>query len=358
MMMIFFTIVSTALFTFIFFKKTSSPSVRFQDQNISEEFDDLNFIEDEDVVELKDDSSEEEDKNELGYLNLVSRVIEDGDHLTDRTGVGCRFLVGEKMVYDLGDSKIPLFTHRKISFDIVLKELLFFLKGETDTKKLEDAKVNIWKGNSSLDFLKSRNLDYSEGDIGPMYGFQWRFFGAKYDGAKINNREYYRDKGGFDQIASIIDDLRNNPSSRRLLLTAFDPSTVDQCVLPPCHYAAQFIIRDGFLDCVLNQRSCDMILGCPVNVASYAILTRIMCHYGSTNHCKLSPGNLVHFIGHCHVYDNHIDTFKKNERKGLVEPPPTLLLVDIPESFEDLQISNFKLDGYAHNGIVKYDMAV
>lgn len=236
---------------------------------------------------------------EMEYLNLLQEIIDKGSYKEDRTGTGTYSLHGKSMEFDISQS-VPFVTTKKLFHRTVLKELLWFLDGSTNSKLLEEQGINIWKGNSSKEFIESRGLNYEEGDIGPGYGFQWRHWGAEYKGC---NEDYTGQ--GFDQIANLISEIKSNPNSRRLILTAWNVNDLDKMVLPPCHYSAQFLVQDGNLDCILNQRSGDMFLGVPFNLASYTLLTYIIAQ--KTN---LKPRKLIHFIGDAHIYKNHIEQVK------------------------------------------------
>lgn len=236
---------------------------------------------------------------EMQYLNLLQEIIDTGVYKEDRTGTGTFSLHGKSMEFDISE-KVPFLTTKKLFYNSVLKELLWFLDGSTNSKILEDQGINIWKGNSSKEFIESRGLNYEEGDIGPGYGFQWRHWGAEYKGC---NHDYT--KQGFDQIEFLISEITRNPNSRRLILSAWNVNDLDKMVLPPCHYSAQFLVQDGKLDCILNQRSGDMFLGVPFNIASYTFLTYILA-----SKVGLKPGKLVHFLGDAHIYKNHIDQVK------------------------------------------------
>jgi thymidylate synthase len=289
--------------------------------------------------------------NEQGYLDLMKKVVYEGHRTKDRTGTGNRFLSGMSVKYDISNYRLPLFTTRKVPWKNVVEELLFFLRGDTDTKKLEAKQVFIWKQNSSEEFIKSRNLPYREGVIGPMYGFQHRHFGAEYKGPDVD----YTGQG-YDQIRALFGSLKNDPYSRRHMLTAWNPQALDQSVLPPCHFAAQWVVHDDnddesygpSLDCILYQRSCDLPLGCPTNVASYSLLTFILCHY-----CGMQPGVLTHFIGHAHVYENQVPCVLDHVKR-VPTFPPKLEMVNMPASFETLETENFMVKDYDPQPFIRY----
>lgn len=283
------------------------------------------------------------------YLSLMKKIMKKGEVRKDRTGVGTKSLFGVKMKFDLS-KQFPLFTTKRVPRLMVFKELLFFISGETDTKILEKQKVNIWKGNTSKEFLVKRGLQYEEGDYGPSYGFQWRHFGAKYEGC---NKDYTGK--GVDQLTKLIDQIKNNPYSRRHILTAWNPSQLDEMPLPPCHAWCQFYVsEDKHLDCQLYQRSGDMFLGVPFNVASYSALTYIMAHLTG-----LKPGKLIHIIGDAHIYLNH----QKQVEEQLSRTPmpfPKLKIVgrDTIKTIDDFKLNNLKIEGYNSWPSIKAKMAV
>ena len=197
-------------------------------------------------------------KEEYNYLSLLDDLIYRGNKRTDRTGIGVQGLFGEQLKFSLENNKVPILSTKKIFIRGAIEELLFFIRGETDTKKLEAKNVNIWKGNTSREFLDKRGLaDLPDGNMGPMYGYLWRNF------------------NGVDQLANALELIKNNPTSRRIMVTAYDPSLSDKCVLDPCHLFYQFYVNDGKLDLLWYQRSVDVFLGLPVNIFSYAVLNRL-----------------------------------------------------------------------------------
>ena len=212
--------------------------------------------------------------DEYQYLGLLEDVLVNGESKSDRTDVGTLSLFGATMTFDLTD-RIPIFTTKKVNYDAIIKELLFFLSGKTDTKILKDQGVSIWNDNTSRSFLDKRGLVWQEGDMGHSYGHLYRHWGAEYDGC---DRDYRGQ--GIDQIVNVIKNIREDPFSRRHVVSAWDPSTVDQAALPPCHILYQFNVSGDrrWLDCQVYQRSGDLFLGIPFNVASYAILTYMVAH--------------------------------------------------------------------------------
>lgn len=305
---------------------------------------DDDFLEPKSITQHFENDQISADHGELGYLHTMRRIIEQGHRVLDRTGTGGnRFLPGVSVKYDISNFTIPLLTTRVILWRNVVEELLFFLKGKTDTKELEAKNVNIWKANSSKEFLASQKLPYPEGTIGPMYGFQWRHFNAEYKGPHAD----YSGQG-TDQIQYILKELKTNPNSRRMLITAWNPNQLNDGVLPPCHFSAQWTHHDGILDCILYQRSCDFPLGGPTNIASYALLTHIFCHY--TN---LVAGTLTHMIGHAHVYENQVEKAMTHISR-VPTKFPTLSLQNMPDSLEALEMHHLQLVGYTPQASIKY----
>ena len=266
-----------------------------------------------DIYQNKNEINEEE----YQYLNLLNKVLEEGLETESRNSKVFS-LFGEKMVYDLSKG-FPLLTTKRVGYKTVLRELLWFIRGSTSNKELTDKKVHIWTPNSSREFLDSRNLDYEEGDLGPVYGFQWRHFGAEYEDKDTD----YRGKG-VDQLQNVIDLIKNEPNSRRIILNSWNASDLDKMALPPCHVMCQFNVdtKNNKLDCQLYQRSGDMFLGVPFNIASYAFLTHII---GKITGYQV--GRLIHILGDTHIYESHLDAVKEQIER-------------VPYQFPELSISN------------------
>ncbi|CAI5440147.1 unnamed protein product [Caenorhabditis angaria] len=240
-------------------------------------------------------------RDEHNYLNQVAKIIEFGSSRGDRTGTGTISIFGMQSRYSLRDDTIPLLTTKRVYWKGVVEELLWFISGETDGKKLSAKNVKIWERNGDREFLDKLGFtEREEGDLGPVYGFQWRHFGAKYIDCHTN----YEGQG-VDQLAEVIRQIKEEPDSRRIILSAWNPKDLDQMVLPPCHTMCQFYVNNGELSCQLYQRSGDMGLGVPFNLASYGLLTHMIAHI--TN---LKAGELVHTLGDAHVYSNHIDALQ------------------------------------------------
>eukprot|EP01055_Gregarina_sp_Pseudo9_P005236 Gregarina_sp_Pseudo_9__5235@NODE_58_length_4716_cov_37_865298_g54_i0_p1_GENE_NODE_58_length_4716_cov_37_865298_g54_i0NODE_58_length_4716_cov_37_865298_g54_i0_p1_ORF_typecomplete_len649_score167_84Thymidylat_synt/PF00303_19/5_5e106DHFR_1/PF00186_19/9_1e34RibD_C/PF01872_17/0_0049RibD_C/PF01872_17/2_1e03_NODE_58_length_4716_cov_37_865298_g54_i025854531 len=293
---------------------------------------------------------------EAQYLAIMNDIIENGVESDDRTGVGtfCKF--GTMMRFDLRES-FPLLTTKKVYWKGVVEELLWFLKGETDAKKLAAKNVHIWDANGSKDFLTSRGLGHrEEGDLGPVYGFQWRHFGAQYG----NCRDDYRGQG-FDQVLDVMNQIKKDPNSRRLIISAWNPAALRDMALPPCHMMSQFYVdpKKKELSCLMFQRSGDWGLGIPFNIASYSLLCLIIAKLTG-----LKPGEFVHCIGNAHVYKNHVAPLKEQLQR-LPRPFPRVEIADaltksanFEEAIEKLDAKHFKLIGYDPWPAIKMDMAV
>jgi len=281
------------------------------------------------------------------YLDLVREVIEHGVKREDRTGTGTLSKFGVQMRFDLAHS-FPLLTTKSVFWRGVAEELLWFLNGETSAKKLQDKKIHIWDGNSSREYLDSIGLTEREvGDLGPVYGWQWRHFGATYT-------DMHQDYTGMgvDQVAEVLDKIKNKPNDRRIIMTAWNPADLPKMALPPCHMFAQFFVADGALSCQMYQRSADLGLGVPFNIASYALLTCLFAQI-----CGLKRGTFVHTIGDAHVYLNHVDALKE-QLKREPRPFPTLTIDPKVESVEGCTFADLTIDGYKPYPKIKMDMAV
>ena len=242
----------------------------------------------------------------------------------------------------------PLLTTKRVGWKTVLRELLWFINGSTDNKLLKDKKVNIWNANASKEFLESRGLTYEEDDLGPVYGFQWRHFGADYENCHTD----YSGKG-VDQLQNVVDLIRNDPDSRRIILSAWNPAAQPYMALPPCHILAQWYVRDGtYLDCQMYQRSCDVALGVPFNIASYSTLTYMIAHI-----CNLKPGKYIQILGDAHIYTNHIEAVKKQLKRESFCFPQLEFSRKI-ENINDFVETDFILKNYNYHSLIKMDMAV
>mmetsp|Transcript_24381 Transcript_24381/g.39151 ORF Transcript_24381/g.39151 Transcript_24381/m.39151 type:complete len:254 (+) Transcript_24381:353-1114(+) len=253
------------------------------------------------------------------------------------------------MRFSLRNNTLPLLTTKKVFWRGVSEELLWFISGSTDADVLQGKNIRIWEGNAKREFLDSRGLhDYEEGDLGPVYGFQWRHFGAQYKGRNAS----YEDQG-IDQLKEVIETIRRDPYSRRIILTAWNPAALRHMALPPCHLLAQFYVStSGELSCHMYQRSGDMGLGVPFNIASYALLTRLIAQV-----CGLKPGDFVHTIGDAHVYLNHIQPLKEQLER---EPRafPKLYINPERKDIDSFVHKDFKVEGYDPWPPIKMELAV
>jgi len=281
------------------------------------------------------------------YLDLIRHILDNGVTRGDRTGVGTVSVFGVVMRFNLAHS-FPLLTTKRVFWRGVAQELLWFIAGCTDANKLKDKGIHIWDGNASKDFLTKRGLGHrEEGDLGPVYGFQWRHFGAKYEDMHTD----YTGKG-VDQLQSIIDTIKSNPTDRRMVMSAWNPADLPLMALPPCHMFSQFYVADGALSCAMYQRSCDMGLGVPFNIASYALLTVLVAQC-----CGLRPGELVHVLGDAHVYTSHIPALREQLRRQ-PRPFPTLTVNPAKTRIDDFVFEDFTLEGYDPHPAIKMEMAV
>ncbi|KAJ6368693.1 hypothetical protein OIU78_001133 [Salix suchowensis] len=281
------------------------------------------------------------------YLRMVKDIISDGNLKDDRTGTGTLSKFGCQMRFNLRKT-FPLLTTKKVFWRGVVEELLWFISGSTSAKVLQEKGIHIWDGNASRDYLDSIGLkDREEGDLGPVYGFQWRHFGARYTDMHAD----YTGQG-FDQLLDVIDKVKNNPNDRRIIISSWNPSDLKLMALPPCHMFAQFYVANGELSCQMYQRSADMGLGVPFNIASYALLTCILAHV-----CDLIPGDFVHVIGDAHVYQTHIRPLQEQLRK-LPKPFPILKINSEKKDIDTFVAADFKLIGYDPHQKIEMKMAV
>eukprot|EP01062_Namystynia_karyoxenos_P029934 TRINITY_DN22421_c0_g1_i1.p1 TRINITY_DN22421_c0_g1~~TRINITY_DN22421_c0_g1_i1.p1 ORF type:complete len:513 (+),score=203.42 TRINITY_DN22421_c0_g1_i1:82-1620(+) len=287
-------------------------------------------------------------REEQQYLDLVADIMETGNRKMDRTGTGTLSKFGAQMRFSLRDGQFPLLTTKRVFWRGVAEELLWFIRGCTDGNQLKAKGVGIWDGNGTREFLDSRGLHHrEEGDLGPIYGFQWRHFGAKYTD---RNGDY--EGQGVDQLAEVIETIRKNPEDRRIIMSAWNPCALKEMALPPCHVMCQFYVFDGELSCQMYQRSCDMGLGVPFNIASYALLTCIIAHMTG-----LRPGEFVHTLGDAHVYSNHVEPLKE-QLKREPRPFPALKIRRHHDRIEDYTMDDFVLMDYAPYPTIKMEMAV
>lgn len=297
----------------------------------------------------------EEDK----YLSLLCNIINLGEDKPDRTGVGIKSIFGTQLRFSLEDGKIPMLTTKKVFAKGVIEELLFFLRGETDTKILEAKGVNIWKGNTTREFLDKIGLKHlPEGHMGKMYGHQWRKFGAHDEIADYESGAYESTPTGVDQIQNVIDLLRNDPNSRRIVVNSWNAKDLPKMCLAPCHPMFQFYVSArNELDCCFYMRSCDAFLGLPFNMLSYGILTHIIAKT-----VGMKARELVFMGGDTHVYKTHFEQVNLQvSRKDKSFPFPTLQInkeLNSIKDIEELQFSDFQIDNYRCHPAIKAEMAV
>ena len=274
------------------------------------------------------------------YLNLIEDILSEGSKEEGRNGTTFT-VVGAAMHFSLNDRRIPFLTTKRLAWKTCLKELMWFIRGDTDNALLQAQNVHIWDGNASREFLDSRGLtDRAEGDLGPIYGFQWRNFGGDYGGGP---------KTGVDQLQLIIDALKDpeQRTSRRLIISAWNPGQLHEMALPPCHVLMQFHVTNGTrLSCSLYQRSGDVGLGVPFNIASYSMLTHLLAH-----HCGLDAHEFVYHLGNAHIYDDHVEALQQQLKR---EPHdfPKIAIRALHENVDDYAVSEFEVQGYqCHDAI-------
>ncbi|KAM0682210.1 Membrane protein tms1 [Mitosporidium daphniae] len=289
-------------------------------------------------------------EEELQYLNLIRTIINSGDKRPDRTGTGTLSIFGAQMRFSLRNNSYPLLTTKAVFLKGIIGELLWFIRGRTCSKELSDQGIRIWDGHGTKAYLESRGLPYEETDLGPIYGFQWRHFGAEY-----TSKEASYDGLGVDQLANLVEGIKKNPYDRRHLMSAWNPVDLDRMALPPCHVLCQFYVSSkGELSCIYYQRSCDFGLGVPFNIASYSLLTIMMAHVTG-----YTPGDVVSSMGDVHVYCDHIEGLSVQLERS-PRPFPKLIIKDgIKRSrLEDFEISDFELIGYNPHPKIQLHMSV
>ncbi len=261
------------------------------------------------------------------YLDLMTRIRNEGTFKSDRTGTGTYSVFGHQMRFDLSDG-FPMVTTKKLHLRSIIHELLWFLQGDTNIKYLQDNGVKIWDEWAD-----------EKGDLGPVYGYQWRSWPTP-------------DGGHIDQISNLMEQIKNTPDSRRLIVSAWNVSNVDEMALPPCHCLFQFYVADGKLSCQLYQRSADVFLGVPFNIASYALLTHMIAQA-----CDLEVGDFVHTFGDAHLYSNHIEQTDLQLSRDILPLPKLWLNPDIKNIF-DFTFDDIRIDGYESHAHIKGEVAV
>jgi thymidylate synthase len=285
---------------------------------------------------------------ESQYINLIKHILENGISKDDRTGVGTLSIFSYNMTFNLRES-FPLLTTKKVYWKGVVEELLWFISGSTNSNILKEKGVKIWEGNSSREFLDSRGLShYDQGDIGAGYGFQWRHFGAKY----TNMYDSYEGKG-IDQLKDVIYKIKNTPDDRRIIMSAWNPTDLDKMALPPCHIFVQFWVDTNKkeLHSQMYQRSCDVGLGVPFNIASYALLTCIIAKL-----CDLTPGDFHYCMGDTHIYKNHIDAMKLQITRVPYDFPK--INIKAITDIDNITADDIELIDYKYYENIKMNMAV
>jgi thymidylate synthase len=272
------------------------------------------------------------------YLNLIDEILSEGTREDGRNGTTL-VAVGAAMHFSLNDGRVPFLTTKRLAWNTCLKELLWFIRGQTDNRLLQAQNVHIWDGNSN---------GRPDGDLGPIYGFQWRNFGGEYPA--INDENY---KKGVDQLQIIIDALKDpeQRTSRRLIITAWNPCQLPEMALPPCHVLMQFHVTDGTrLSCSLYQRSGDVGLGVPFNIASYSMLTHLLAH-----HCGLDAHEFIYYLGNAHIYDDHVTALRLQATR---EPHefPRIAIRALHENINDYELGDFEVQGYTCHDAVSMAM--
>lgn len=281
------------------------------------------------------------------YIELVNKVLVDGNEREDRTGVGTKSIFGHQMRFNLSEG-FPLLTTKKLSFKLIKAELLWFIEGSTDERRLAEItygkprgaltdKGTIWTANATAPYW----IDNARfvGDLGRVYGAQWRSWQTPYCTT-------------IDQISNVIDSIRNDPSSRRHLVVAYNPGEIKDMALPPCHAMFQFYVADGKLSCQLYQRSVDIALGLPYNIASYALLTHMIAHI-----CDLQVGEFIHTSGDAHVYLNHVDGLIEQSQRNFLSLPVLEINKEI-KNINDFKMNDIKLHNYTSHPEIKFPFAV
>lgn len=282
------------------------------------------------------------------YLNLIDNILEENTEFDGRNGKTLA-IFGSSMHFTLENNIIPLLTTKKLAYKTCLKELLWFIKGLTNNQTLIDQNVHIWDANGSREFLNSRGL-YNNivNDLGPIYGFQWRHFNANYNDCNTN----YKNKG-IDQLKYIIEQLKNpeTRNSRRLIMTAWNPCQLELMALPPCHVMCQFnVSNNNMLSCSLYQRSGDVGLGVPFNIASYCYLTHLIAH-----HCDLIPYEFIYNLGNAHIYNDHIEGLNKQKNR-IPYTFPKLKIINKYNNIEDYKLSDFIIEDYNYHDSINLIM--
>jgi len=297
---------------------------------------------------IKYRNSEYHEENQ--YLNLLDDILSSNSEFIGRNGKTLS-VYGSAMHFSLEHNKLPLITTKKVAWKTCLRELLWFIKGNTNNKLLKEQKVHIWDANGSREFLDSRGLyNNIEDDLGPIYGFQWRHFNADYESCSTD----YTNKG-IDQLAEVISTLKDPKlrNSRRMIISAWNPCQLNSMALPPCHIMMQFNIKDNNkLSCSMYQRSNDEACGTCFNIASYSFLTHLLAF-----HCDLEPYEFIYYKGNCHIYEEHISNIKIQLQRKPYEFP-TLQIINKRENINDYNESDFVVSNYKYHDPLEFKMVV
>lgn len=281
------------------------------------------------------------------YIDLIKDLIDEDTRQSGRNGETiCN--IGAAMYFPLINNTIPILTTKKVAIKTCIKELLWFIKGDTSNKKLKEQNVHIWDLNGTEEFLQSRGLSYEEDDLGPVYGHQWRHFNAEYQDC---NTSY--DGKGVDQLQRVINDLKdpNERYSRRHIICAWNPCQIDEMALPPCHVLFQFhVTQQNKLSCTLYQRSGDVGLGVPFNIMSYSALVHLIAF-----HCDLEPYEFIYYLGNTHIYSSHVDALKEQIKR---EPYdfPTIKIAKKRDNINDYVLEDFIIENYTYHKSIKMEM--
>ncbi len=282
-------------------------------------------------------------KNEAAYLDLIRYVRDHGTPKGDRTGTGTLSHFGAQMRFDLKDG-FPLLTTKKVHMKSITYELFWFLKGDTNVQYLQDHGVRIWNEWSTAE--QTARFGRPEGELGPIYGHQWRNYGA----SKSDDGGFNQD--GVDQITQVIEQIKNNPNSRRLIVSGWNPAEANLVALPPCHTLFQFFVADGKLSCQLYQRSADLFLGVPFNIASYSLLTHMIAQV-----CDLEVGEFIWSGGDCHLYQNHLEQVNEQLSRTPYELPTLWLNPEVKDIF-DFTFDDIRVQNYQSHPAIKAPVAV
>jgi thymidylate synthase len=288
---------------------------------------------------------------EKQYLDLINNILNEGTREKTRNGYTLS-LFGEKMKFSLENNTIPFLTSKKLAWKTCLKELLWFISGSTDNSILNNEKVHIWDGNADEyknRIFNTKNIIVQDGELGPIYGHQWRYYNAPYMNCKMS----YKDKG-VDQLEYIINKLKNpeERTSRRLLMSAWNPCQIEEMALPPCHVLCQFhVSKEKRLHCLLFQRSGDVGLGIPFNIASYGLLTHLIAKT-----CDLEAYELVHIIGNAHIYEEHIDVLKEQLNNKCYDFPKIRILEK--KEIDEYKLDDIEIEDYKYSNKINMKMKV